>query len=134
LIACVLSSAACSSDDSRNIANAEAPFNSSNVVGRWLIYKADYINSNTTTLYTFNGVCAKEVLEFTDNKEVSETFYIDDECSSGGTTYYSWWESGDKYQIGNLNSFHHTMTVTDNELIVDASEEGDYIKYYKKAN
>ena len=124
---------ACSGDDNDKTI-ADNPISNTQVVGKWLIYKAVYKNPNKTISYSFNGECAREVLEFTDDKEVSETFYIDDNCKNGGTTYYTWWASGDTYQIGNINSFHHTVTVTDNELIVDASEEADYIKYYKKAN
>ncbi|PZO31437.1 MAG: hypothetical protein DCE86_08930 [Flavobacteriaceae bacterium] len=108
---------------------------SSRLLGKWVIEKAIYDSNADTLYYESNGSCGREVLEFYDDKEVSETFYVDEDCTFGGSGSYSWWSlSGGKFALGNENSFHHIITVTDNKLYLDGWEEGGFRKYYHKVN
>ncbi|AXG73839.1 hypothetical protein DVK85_06140 [Flavobacterium arcticum] len=104
------------------------------LLGKWKIYKAEYENSEPV-LYESNGACGREILEFQNDGEVSETLYIDDDCQFGGSGSYSWWvlENG-AVAMGAQNSYHHIITVNGNELMVDATQEAGYKKYYNKLN
>jgi hypothetical protein len=121
----------CSGDDS------PAPSQNTDttqLLGKWVINKALY-GDTEPILYESDGDCGKEVLEFYSNGEVSETIYVDSNCMNGGTGTYSWWVlPNSKIAYGAQNSYHHTVTVNGNNLILDATEEAAYIKYYHKVN
>lgn len=97
------------------------------------LYKAVYSNSEPT-FYETNGTCGREVLEFTNDGEVTDTHYVDADCYNGVTGKFSWWTQNGEILFGARNSYHHRITIDGNNLILDASEEADYIKYYHKAN
>lgn len=105
----------------------------SELIGKWVIYKAVY-SDDEPILYESNGTCGREVLEFTSNGEVTDTHYVDEECNNGVTGTFNWWTQNNTILFGAQNSYHHTVTVDGNNLILDAREEADYIKYYHKAN
>ncbi|OYQ46078.1 hypothetical protein CHU92_01670 [Flavobacterium cyanobacteriorum] len=123
---------ACSNGD-----DAPAPVDNvdtSQVLGKWIIYKAIYGDAEPE-LYDSNGTCGREVLEFQSDGEVVDTHYVDEDCMFGGAGTYSWWVLNDgRIAFGAHNSYHHIVTVTGNELVLDASEEADYVKYYIRAN
>jgi hypothetical protein len=131
LAAITLFLTACSGDDDSTtpVQNVDT----SQLLGKWIIYKAVY-SDGEPTLYESNGTCGREVLEFTNIGEVSETLYADEDCNFGATGTYSWWVQGGKIAFGAQNSYHHTVTVDGNNLVLDATDEADYIKYYHKAN
>lgn len=107
----------------------------SQLLGKWIIHKAVYGEGTEPLLYDSNGTCGKEILEFTNDGEVTETTYVDEDCHNGATGTYSWWSlSGGKFALGAVNSYHHIVTITGDELVLDAREESDYIKYYHKTN
>ncbi|WP_157499530.1 lipocalin family protein [Flavobacterium beibuense] len=101
-------------------------------MGKWKIYKAVYGQGTEPLFYDISG-CGKEVLEFTNDGEVTETVYSDDDCYFGGTGTYSWWVEGNEIHYGAQNIYYHIVTVDGNELVLDATAEADYIKYYKRA-
>lgn len=124
--------ASCSGNDDSTESTENT--NTSQLLGKWVIDKAIYGDSELI-LYDSDGDCGKEVLEFYNDGEVSETIYIDGDCMNGGSGSYAWWvlNNGD-IALGAENSYHHTVTVSGNNLVLDATEEADYIKYYHKVN
>lgn len=132
IIAVALLLTGCSGGD-----DAPAPVqntDTSQLLGEWKIYKAIYGEGTEPLLYETDG-CGKEILEFTSDGEVTETSYVDADCMFGGTATFSWWVLNDgRIALGAQNSYHHYVTVTDNELVLDAREEADYIKYYIRIN
>jgi len=132
LTALTLLLTACSGDDN-NSTNDSGNQYSTKIVGKWVIYKAVYDGSDPIT-YEINGECGREILEFSDNKTVSETLYVDFDCSNGVGNEYDWWVvKGGQYVIGYQNSdAGKVITISGNELTVDAQEDWGYIKYYKK--
>ena len=129
LILCFIS---CSDGD-----DAPAPVqntDTSQLLGKWIIYKAVYGNEEPE-LYESNNTCGREVLDFQSDGEVSETHYVDEDCYNGVAGTYSWWVLNDgQIAFGAHNSYHHIFTVTGDELVLDARAEVDYIKYYHRAN
>lgn len=133
MLAVFIGAVGCSgSDDNQEQVQNSDP---SKLLGKWVIEKAIYEEDADTTYYQSNGSCGREVLEFYEDKEVSETLYVDEDCNFGATGSYRWWSlSGGKFALGNENSFHHTITITGNKLYLDGWEEGGFRKYYHKAN
>nr|WP_322626462.1 hypothetical protein [uncultured Flavobacterium sp.] len=126
----VIAIASCSGDDSPS---STQNTDTSQLMGKWIIYKAAYQNSEPT-LYESNGTCGREILQFYTDGEVTETIYMDDDCNNGGMASYSWWVlSGGEIAFGAQNSYHHIVKVNGNDLVLDASEEAGYIKYFHKA-
>lgn len=121
----------CSGDDStESIQNTDT----TQLLGKWVIDKAVYGDSEPI-LYESDGDCGKEVLEFYNDGEASETIYVDANCMNGGSGSYAWWVLGNgKIAFGAQNSYHHMVTMNGNNLVLDAREEADYIKYYHKVN
>lgn len=133
ILAVILFLTACSGGD-----DAPAPVqntSTSQLLGKWIIYKAIHGEGTEPILYESNGTCGREILEFKSNGEVTETHYVDEDCMFGGAGTYSWWilDNG-TIAFGAINSYHHTVTVSGDELVLDARQEVDYIKYYHKAN
>ena len=121
----------CSGDDS---SASSQNTDTAQLLGKWVIDKAVYGNTDPIE-YESNGDCGKEVLEFYSDGEVTETIYVDGDCNNGGSGTYSWWVlPNGKIAYGAQNSYHHTITMNGNNLVLDATEEADYIKYYHKAN
>ncbi|QEE50699.1 hypothetical protein FUA48_14265 [Flavobacterium alkalisoli] len=124
---------ACSgNDDSPNSAQNT---DTSQLLGKWVIYKGIYGEGTQPILYESNGECGRQILEFNGNGEVTETLYSDNDCNIGVAGTYFWWILDDgNIAFGAPNSYHHIITISNGELILDASEEADYIKYYHRPN
>lgn len=132
IIAVALILTACSGGDDSPVQQQNV--DTSQLLGKWKIYKAVYGEGTEPLLYDTNG-CGKEILEFTNDGEVTETTYVDANCMFGGAGTYSWWVlNNGQVAFGAQNSYHHIVTVSGNELVLDAREEADYIKYYIRAN
>ncbi|MNK07662.1 hypothetical protein D3C87_255780 [compost metagenome] len=132
-IACVLSLTSCSGDDNSST-NGNNNTNNSELIGKWIIYKANYEGSAEPVIYEINGNCGREVLEFSTNKTVVETLYIDSDCNNGTGTEWDWWNmDNSKFGIGYSNSdVSKVITISGNELTLDDWEEWGYKKHYKK--
>ena len=129
LTALTLFLVACSGGD-----DSPAPvqnIDTSQLLGKWKIYKAVYGEGTEPLLYDTSG-CGKEILEFTNDGDVTETIYIDEDCNFGGRGSYSWWVQDGGILFGAHNSYYHIVTINGDELVLDATQEADYIKYYKR--
>jgi hypothetical protein len=132
IIAMALILTACSGGDDSPVQQQNV--DTSQLLSKWKIYKAVYGAGTEPLLYDTNG-CGKEILEFTNDGEVTETTYVDANCMFGGAGTYSWWVlNNGQVAFGAQNSYHHIVTVSGNELVLDAREEADYIKYYIRVN
>jgi len=118
---------------SRNPTGNSTP-NVSNLLGKWILYKAIYEGDAQPTMYDVNGDCGKEVLEFFANKEALEMVYVDANCINGVGTGWDWWSNGSGFKMGFENSDSAwTISINSNELLLDGWEEWGYKKYYKRA-
>lgn len=110
--------------------------NGNELLGKWVIYKALYDGDTEPIIYEINGDCGREVLEFFENKTVSEFLYVDLDCNNGVGSEWEWWSIGNsKFRMGYSDSdTFKELTFSGNELIFDGSEEWGVIKYYKKVN
>lgn len=132
IVAVFLFLTACSGGDDSPVQQQNV--DTSQLLGKWIIYRAEYENSEPF-LYEIHGTCGREVLEFYNNGEVLENHYVDDDCYFGVGTTLSWWILPDgNIAYGAQNSYHHIITITGNELLLDATQEAGYKKYYRKAN
>lgn len=121
----------CSSEEDSPL--QEQNVDTSQLLGKWIIYRAEYEDSEPLH-YEINGTCGREVLEFYTDGEVSENHYVDEDCYFGVGTILTWWVREDgKIAFGAQNSWQHTITITGSELVLDGSEEAGYIKYYRRA-
>lgn len=122
----------CSGDDNSSSDNNNP--NTSQILGKWIIYKAIYEGNTQPVLYEINGSCGREVLEFFDNKTVNEDLYIDSNCTNGVGSEWDWWSLGNsRFAMGYTDSdTFKELTISENELIFDGTEEWGVKKYYKK--
>lgn len=110
IVAVTLLLTACSGGDDSPVQGQTV--DTSQLLGKWKIYKAVYGEGTEPLLYDTNG-CGKEILDFTNGGEVTETLYVDANCMFGGAGTYSWWVlSGDQIAFGAQNSYHHIVTVS----------------------
>lgn len=110
----------------RNLNNVPA----GEITGLWLLYKSDY--EGDITNYEINGTCAKETLEFHSNHTIEEWIYVDEDCINGvgGGVEEIWSLNGNgTYNIDTGK----TVTISGNQMVVDADAVWGYKKYYTKA-
>ncbi len=127
----------CSNDS--NHSGDENIFIPDQLVGKWIIYKAEY---NTTVYeYEINGQCGNQALEmFPDNgtryKSVTETFYTNEDCTGYDSRHIGRWvkADGDVYNIySDFTVPDRTLTLIENEIIVTEPGFITVKKYYKRA-
>lgn len=132
MLAAFLIMSSCSGgDDAQQVQTQNADI--SQLIGKWIIYRAEYGDSEPL-LYESDGTCGREILEFSSDGEVKESLYIDEDCYNGGIGYYTWWILNGQIVLGAQNSYHHNVSITGSQLIVDATEEAGHKKYYNKVN
>ena len=124
----------CSNNDDNN--NQITNPTSAQITGKWVIEKAIYDSSTDTIYYDINGDCGREVLEFLSNKEVTEFYYLDENCSNGAGTGFDWWNvNASHFRMGYTNSdTFKDLYVNGNKLYFDGWNDWGVRKYYKKVN